>query len=465
MRKPPDIKPPETITAQQSSAIITQIREYQLITPLYGGGVKPTEADPVTVVRATQIRGQLRFWWRACRYGKFNDDLKELRKEEEAIWGKAYKKREKGIPPEQTIQIMVEALPKSTRDDDIAPFKIETTREGRLRSRYDPETRIPAYAAFPLQHTEEELQQAEPPVKKVRDNVKFRLTISFPSARKAEVEAALWAWETFGGIGARTRRGFGALRCLSIIENKRPEMIDLPPANRELAQQWMQEKLVRYVVEGAWTSTLPHLKARGVPFKIVSRGNVYDSLSVWRDLITRLRDFRQSRYPSTRPGANSPGRSMWPEPSAIRHLTGQSLPPHAAPIPDPLVEKFPRAAFGLPIIFQFKDRSDHNPDDKSRDPRKTVLQLKTSERLASPLVLKPLACQNGSYLGLALILEGTGVEGEDLLLKTQKGQKEEWNVNAALDPGESLIIAYPGSPSIISVDAHTNALQAFLKYL
>jgi len=141
------------------------------------------------------------------------------------------------------------------------------------------------------------------------------------------------------------------------------------------------------------------------------------------------------------------------------------LPAHANPIPDPLTDKFPRAAFGLPIIFQFKDRDDRNPDNPSRDPRKTVLQLATSERLASPLILKPLACQSGAYVGLALILEETRIEEEQLILKTQQGREEEWAVKATFDQGESLVVANENSTSPIRIDSQTNALQAFLKYL
>ena len=156
---------------------------------------------------------------------------------------------------------------------------------------------------------------------------------------------------------------------------------------------------------------------------------------------------------------------MWPEPSAIRQLTRQSLPAHRNPIPDPLIDKFPRAAFGLPIIFQFKDRDDHNPDNPSRDPRKTILRLATSERFASPLILKPLACQGGAYVGLALILEGTKVEKEQLILKTQQGREDEWPVKPAFDQGESLVVANENSASPILINSQTNALQAFLKYL
>ncbi len=465
MRKQPGVSPPEAITTKQPDNVITQVREYQLITPLYGGGVKPTEADPVTVVRATEIRGHLRFWWRACRGGKFNGNLADMKKEEDAIWGKAYKKDDRLISQEQMTQIIVEPLKQSTNNDEIEPFKVETDKRGQKQSRYDRETGIPAYAAFPLQHSQEELQRAKPPHKKLRDNVKFRLTISFPSNRRDDVAAALWTWETFGGIGARTRRGFGALRCISIKENEQSLIIDSPEARQEQAQEWIREKLAKYVAGGLWATSVPHLKKQGMVFKVVSRGNTHDSWAIWKNLIDTLRSFRQRRRASTRPDARHPGRSIWSEPSAIRQLTHQSLPAHASPIPDPPINKFPRAVFGLPIIFQFKDRDDRNPDNPSRDPRKTVLQLATSERLSSPLILKPLACQDGAYVGLALILEGTSIEEEQLILKTQQGREKEWEVKAAFDQGESLVVANENSASPILINSQTNALQAFLKYL
>lgn len=37
--------------------IIRETREYELITPLFGGGVETKKADEISVIRATEIRG------------------------------------------------------------------------------------------------------------------------------------------------------------------------------------------------------------------------------------------------------------------------------------------------------------------------------------------------------------------------------------------------------------------------
>nr|HID14673.1 type III-B CRISPR module RAMP protein Cmr1 [Anaerolineae bacterium] len=84
-RKPPQISPPGIQPKQDR---VHQVRIYKLITPLFGGGAEPQKPDEVTVIRASEIRGLLRFWWRATRGGQFGS-LDELRCAEEAIWGSA----------------------------------------------------------------------------------------------------------------------------------------------------------------------------------------------------------------------------------------------------------------------------------------------------------------------------------------------------------------------------------------
>src|SRR5947209_16197898 len=61
---------------------ITQERKYELITPLFGGGVEPKKNNLEQLINGKSIRGQLRFWWRACRgTGK----LAEMKRNESAL--------------------------------------------------------------------------------------------------------------------------------------------------------------------------------------------------------------------------------------------------------------------------------------------------------------------------------------------------------------------------------------------
>lgn len=407
MRKQPDSSPPPT-TPKEIDKVITQEREYKLITPFFGGGVNPGEADPVTLIRGTEIRGQLRFWWRACRGGRFDGDLKAMKKVEDEIWGTAYNKKG-GEPPlqAQTVQIAIEII------NQGAPILFN-------------DRSVPAYAAFPLQPSDADKQARNPP-KAVQKDVTFKLIISFPKAQKMEAEAALWAWETFGGIGGRTRRGFGALHLLKVNGLNNTDL----PSSRDV-RDWIEKKLNTYVAISHFAENLPHLSTNS-QFKITR--DLRDTLSVWHYLIKRLYDFRQDGRPE---------RSNWPEARAIKQGT-YKRDTHQ----NSFMNKFPRAAFGLPIIFHFVGPKRSVPED-------TTLQGDKIERLASPLILRPLLCKDERAVGLALLLEGPPIPPGGLRL-IEKGSNREHAVDAILTQSEA--------NTIHILRGETDVLQAFLKYL
>jgi len=425
MRKQPN-NPPE-VTSQKQDNIITQIREYKLITPLFGGGVTAGEGDPVTLIRGTEIRGLLRFWWRACRGGNYKT-VEEMKKAEDKIWGSANTKPAENKDAnnkkdetssqgqtEGTVQIAVEQ-----QQDDVPPTP------------YSPNI-APPYAAFPLQENRRENR----PLKNVYRDVSFTLIISFPKAFRQEVEAALWAWETFGGIGARTRRGFGALQLLK-VDNK--EYTDLPFANN--VDVWIGEKLndSKYVASGTPPHGIPYLTN---PLQVRFTQPFHNPFEAWKQLITRLSSFRQARN-------GYMGRSKWPEAETIRTITKRRYSKHPV-LSHP--EKFPRAAFGLPIVFHFKYIDLGEPED-------TTLQGadKETERLASPLILRPLACKNNTFVGLALLLEGNQMISKELkLVKNKDRQPYPDKIETELTPEEAKKI-----PPLYS---ETDVLQAFIKYL
>ncbi len=425
MRKQPQIMPPDVIE-KPAQGIITQVREYELITPLFGGGVTPGKTDTVTPIRGTEIRGHLRFWWRACRGGQFNGDLAKMKAEEDRIWGKAYKKGDEIVAHTDTVQISVDVLKPG---GDIEAFQVSKNARGRNEAK--PANNIPAYAAFPLQQTKEELEKPNPPYRYVKRGIAFLLTISFPEAHKNEIEAALWAWETFGGIGARTRRGFGALR-LTKIDNKTVTTQEVPPS--ATVKDWIQKKLQEFVIAGVYPAGVPHL-SQNIRMKLVSDR---DAIFAWNTLIKKLQRFRQFD--------RQVKNFVWPEPHAIRRLTrteGGHGNAHR------IINKFPRAAFGLPIIFHFVDGT---PPDLTL---KGIGEGKMGERFASPVILRPILCSDGRAVGLAILLDGPRVETQNLLL-IEKGTKSHI-VSAVLTPDEAKTIEV--------LNGQTDVLKAFFDSL
>lgn len=253
-----------------------------------------------------------------------------------------------------------------------------------------------SYVAFPLNENKGT----------VLKDVSFQLQISFAAQHREDIEAALWAWETFGGLGARTRRGFGALRLVRV--DGQPYN-DLPPSNLEQARKWLQAKLQQHVVEGTWPDNVPHLQRRVQNTWLRIKHQHAQAEQVWLNLINALKKFRQSRC--DKEGKRSDyGHSDWPEANAIRRkVRVPARGPHA----QRQIDAAPRGAFGLPIVFHFKDVGD--PDD-------TTLQIDAkNDRFASPLILKPMACRGGA-VGLAVVLQGSHVPSDLVLKKSNSDQ-------------------------------------------
>ncbi|NJP05009.1 MAG: type III-B CRISPR module RAMP protein Cmr1 [Chloroflexaceae bacterium] len=437
-RKDPG-SPPEV--TKKTAGYITQVRTYRLITPLFGGGVSTGEHDPVTIIRGSSIRGQLRFWWRACRGGQFNGNLAEMKAREDLIWGAPASKDGKQGPSQ--VQIHVQTLQNGTKDN---PFEI---KGGRLNPRQG--SIVHPYAAFPLQPTEAEVKTwgSKTPLKSVQVGVSFDLTIIYPkllpdgTSLIDDIEGALWAWEIFGGIGARTRRGFGSLQCTHI--NTKPV-----PVPSEQVDAWLLKQWCRYVHHGSWTgdtATIPHLPyiAPGASLpntvRLKKPEQKDDSPSiVWLSLIEKLKRFRQQRRNKHTGHIDPYGHSDWSEPNAIRTKAGKSQRgPHATRS----IDAAPRGAFGLPIVF-------HMPHDPGLN---MTLQINSdNDRFASPLILKPLVW-NDRAIGLAVILQGSMVPRE-LRLKA----------DTRVHPIQRTVTTSEAR-QIPPLNGNPNVLQAFLNFL
>lgn len=412
MKNPAVAKVPPPVELRPPNGIVSESRRYRLLTPLFGGGVDPGMADPITPIRASSVKGQLRFWWRATRGGRYRD-LAEMRQAEDRLWGAA-------------------ADEKHGTGQSLAHLEVRDVTIGTARNDYSLHGAAHPYAAFPLIPSRQE-QRRGALVRPVRCGVSFTLNVRYRSADAADVKAALWAWETFGGVGARTRRGFGAVAQVGPTGKTRE--IEAPVA-------FIEEGLAEHLDHGSGYafSSVPHISAV-TDWKVSKRS--------WSEAIEALRVFRQAR-----PGF---GRSYWPEPDEIRRCTGVHLQTNQrthAPVHP--VHKFPRAAFGLPIVFWFKDGPEENERDPSRrDPAQVSLEHRLSQRWASPLVLRPLN-EGNKQVTVALILQGTTEPLSQLLLR----DAPPWSIDASLTAAEAgQIVPLAGKR------ATTDVLLAFLETL
>lgn len=406
--------------------------EIELITPMFGGGVVTRENDSSFPIRPTSIRGQLQFWWRATVGSKY-ETLRELRDAQSEVWGDT----------ERSSRLSVLVEPDKTGMPKPCAV-IRPNNKGKDQVFWEPPFQNNAlpYALFPFQGKAANREGPKVDPAACIHQARFRLILRVDPAIDftEQVEPALWAWVNFGGLGSRTRRGCGSLFCKAFA----------PGDVAALNAAW-KKYLPNQEPEREWPTLAECLLLR----TSVPPG---DAVAVWDWLIGLFRHFRQGedfgRNPPA-PGSGRPGRSFFPEPETIRRVTGRRFARHARQphIPD---NAFSRAELGLPIVFQFQDKREGEPQDTVLYPDPDADGNKR-ERMASPLILKPLALQNGKAIPLILRLRTPALTGVDL---------RDGNTSLPL-PAPTLIrhpslATYPRSPLVGSPAG--SALEAFLAF-
>lgn len=370
MRKLPHLlRVPPTGSTNSTNETVLHVKA---ITPVLGGGIESFVPDQLEGVRIPSIRGALRWWWRVMHPEL---SLAELRHTEQELWGGVGRDAHEKATSSR-VRLNATGIKKSSPE---AAGRHER-REGNLRT-------LPTwtggsdygYALFPLQQPDDARRNftasGDMPTKSWRRQLEFDLHIRIDDDKYRQTFFdALTLWLVFGGYGARTRRGFGALESDFATLDKALDILER-------------------------IGSTPCIDRPSLAQCTVLQGPPSKSEDAHRTLLQTLSTFRQGKDVGRNPGQKGrPGRSRWPEPDSLRKLSGKRFSLH--PINDRLLRQpnAPRAEFGLPIIVQFKD-----PEDKPA--QATLGSSPDGGRFASPVIMRPVRHGN-AYVPVVLILHG-----------------------------------------------------------
>lgn len=171
----------------------------EVVTPMFLGGANTAKAE----LRAPSIKGMLRFWWRAsCGIA----DLTEMKEKESEIFGSTEEKSK--------VTISIE-----TKGDSISNdlFKGKTFKpKGKSFT-----ANILHYLGFGAVIYDKNVNGKQRVDKSyITVKSKFNLQLSTLDSHSIEVEQALKYFITFGGLGAKSRNGFGSIYCEELILEK-----------------------------------------------------------------------------------------------------------------------------------------------------------------------------------------------------------------------------------------------------
>ncbi len=198
--------------AQPTESRLVQEFRLKLVSPAFLAGAQQSRED--CNLRGASLRGILRWWWRIFMGGQLQ--LSELRKLEGLIWGTATQEGavalvvedQKIVGPEQWKK-----LPLGKTVQDTSRGYLAYGMEGNPRA-----NKAPRFYLKP---------DSEWKLTLIGRNAQGDL-----SAQEAlnHAAAALYLFHKYGGIGAKSRKGYGSME------------VHPKPFSPEL-QQWMQERL------------------------------------------------------------------------------------------------------------------------------------------------------------------------------------------------------------------------------
>ena len=405
--------------------------DIKLITPMFGGGVETRTNDPSFPIRPTAIRGQLQFWWRATVGARYRTK-QELRAAQSEIWGSTERA--------SRVRVIVD-FSEAGDPEPCARFEVDkSTHKFRSMPTWNEPFNRPSlsYALFPFQGqlaNGRERIEVEPAA--CIRKASFRLSLHCPNDLWPQVEPALWAWLNFGGLGSRTRRGCGSVFCDAFA----------PKDAADLAPMW-KRYMPELFPQREWPTMADQVLLRTVE-------SPDEPVSVWDWLVGRFKHFRQGPEFARNQGSqhNRPGRSRWPEPETIREtMRADRQRSRHQRLTAILADAFPRADFGLPIIYEL--RGDGEPPKTSLQP---LVDGMPGDRMASPLILKPLAMANGEALPVIVRLRVPPLS--DVVL--MQGKQEIGRFGGSAIRGPRLVTR---GDQPMSYSPNGSALEAFMEF-
>lgn len=194
--------------------MITFDATYDLITPAFLGGADRAKAE----LRVPSFKGALRFWWRALQ-GQHLHDAGKLRKREAQLFGSAEAGQSR-----VSMRLLVPASPPCAGKGELVE-KMLPRASGRPSPARGHGLRYLGYGVINASNGEltrscvrspctVRVRLVWRPLSEERDDDTLQHTAA---EARDEIAQALVALGTLGGVGARSRRGFGSMALRELV--------------------------------------------------------------------------------------------------------------------------------------------------------------------------------------------------------------------------------------------------------
>ncbi len=353
--------------------------EFRVVTPLFMGGANPLTAE----LRAPSVKGVLRFWWRALALGRLGS-VESVRAEEARIFGST-----KG---QSNFKIRI-SPPK--REEKLRRKHVLNYNGGGVAGEG---ARYLGYGVIEASSGELIRQCIRYPLEE-SGKLELLFRPNTPEDDIWSVEAALVAMGFFGGLGSRSRKGYGSFNLVNLKRGGENEPLftmpnDLDGLKKALLSLFDQDQNERYKITPF--GRLPPYTAFSVSEKmrvdIMDKGE--EPLKLLNSIGEKMMEYRSYLKSKT----------FWDDHDLlIDAISGKPIANHPR-----------RVIFGLPNNYHFRNGGGNS-----------IVKPKAHERRASPLFIHIQQLSKDKYVAIAAIIPAEFLpDGEKIMV-----EKSPVNVN------------------------------------
>lgn len=185
---------------------------YKVVTPMFCGGARPTVAE----LRLPSFKGVLRWWWRAFAWPRSGGALSKVAAAEDELFGSARRGQGRVI-----MRLVTPIAPTTVKKDEVLKVDGKVVGEG---ARYLGYGVMEAFARKAKENRPAvEAGQLTRTCLRAPFDIKLELRVrDLDEATRASLVDALKAVGLLGGIGAKSRKGYGSLVLASMALNGTP---------------------------------------------------------------------------------------------------------------------------------------------------------------------------------------------------------------------------------------------------
>jgi len=355
--------------------------EFRVVTPLFMGGANPLTAE----LRASSIKGLLRFWWRALTLGRL-DSVESVRAEEARIFGST-----KG---QSNFKIRL-SPPK--REEKLRRKSVLNYNGGGVAGEG---ARYLGYGVIEASSGELVRQCIRYPLEE-SGKLELLFRPNAPEDAIRSVEAALVAMGFFGGIGSRSRKGYGSFNLVNLKREGETEPLFTMPNDLDGLKKAIlslfdhngRYKITRFGQCPPYTAFSVSEKMR---VDIMDKGD--EPLKLLNSIGEKMMEYRSYLKSKT----------FWDDHDLlIDAISGKPIANHPR-----------RVIFGLPNNYHFRNGGGNS-----------IVKPKAHERRASPLFIHIQQLSKDKYAAIAAIIPA------DFLPIGEKIMVESSPVNVNVDYG------------------------------